>query len=587
MFLLDVFFAIIFREEKMMNIFSKFKVALLGAILSFGLVASIGTKGVSEASAAGETEPATVTDVITADKLPATSNRYAPFTNLSFNSDARYSGSTRKQSKASTYIQFNTSYGIISSVSGGILKSLSVNYPVNANLKMNIFASSEAYSGLDDLYKKGAIPSFQIDLADKSNVTSNPEIYTNTITFSGESLKYIGFASEGSSIQLASISITWQPVSFGTLDSITVTNTGTTKYVVGETYSKEGITVTKRDTQGMEASVDLADITTKLDNHTFTESDIPLIANTVTYNERESSPFNVEVYSKSLFEKVTAPKDDWTGTYIIVSQKGEDYFAFDSSLDDVDVANNNKKVTDTNGKIEDAIYLSVKIEKYLTGYSIQSYNGNYIGTTTASNGINSKTTKLLNTISFDGTDGVTIVCDVKGSPMTMRFNSDAGQERFRYYKKSSTGTIAGTSIALYEYKATESVSLINWANQINNALSCDNGVNPPRVDTWNNIKTTYFDNIIKGVDLETIRNEVANPNGTNLQKALAKYDYIISKYGDIQYQNYLERNISIGKANTFGITSNSNLPLISILSLMGIGSILGVTFLLKKKKENN
>lgn len=138
----------------MMNIFSKFKVALLGTILSFGLVASIEVKGIAEASAAGETETTTVTDVITADKLPATSNRYAPFTNLSFNSDARYSGSTRKQSKASTYIQFNTSYGIISSVSGGILKSLSVNYPVNANLKMNIFASSEAYSGLMIFIKK-------------------------------------------------------------------------------------------------------------------------------------------------------------------------------------------------------------------------------------------------------------------------------------------------------------------------------------------------------------------------------------------------------------------------------------------------
>lgn len=164
----------------------------------------------------------------------------------------------------------------------------------------------------------------------------------------------------------------------------------------------------------------------------------------------------------------------------------------------------------------------------------------------------------------------------------MRFNSDAGQERFRYYKSA----ITGISVALYEYKATESVSLINWANQINNTLRCNNGVNPPRVDTWNNIKSTHFDNVIKGVDLEIIRNEVANPNGTNLQKALAKYDYIISKYGDTQYQNYLERNISIGKANVFGIASNSNLPLISILSLIGIGSILGVIFLLKKKKEN-
>lgn len=338
----------------------------------------------------------------------------------------------------------------------------------------------------------------------------------------------------------------------------------------------------KTDTNGNQASIDSTEIKTKLDGHTFSEADVPSMANAVKYNGKESAPFNIEVYSKSSFVKVTTAKEDWTGTYIIVAQKDEDYFAFDSSLDPIDTINNNKKVVDTNGVIADAIYLSVKIEKYLTGYSIQSYNGNYIGTTTASNGINSKTTKLLNTISFDGADGVTIVCDVKGSPMTMRFNSDAGQERFRYYKSA----ITGISVALYEYKATESVSLINWANQINNTLRCNNGVNPPRVDTWNNIKSTHFDNVIKGVDLEIIRNEVANPNGTNLQKALAKYDYIISKYGDTQYQNYLERNISIGKANVFGIASNSNLPLISILSLIGIGSILGVIFLLKKKKEN-
>lgn len=571
-----------------MNIFSKFKVTLLGAFFSLGLVASIGSNGVAEASAAGETESATVTDVITADKLPATARTYVPFTKLQLNADskARFSGSTNKSAKTSPYFQFNASNGIISSVSGGILKSITVNYLKN-NRTLNIYASSTAYKSIENLYAEGTTPFAEVDLSDKSASTSTTDIYTKTITFSDNTLQYIGFGCAANALQLSSISITWQPVNFGTLDSIFVTNFGTTRYVVGEKYSKEGIAVTKRDTQGTETSVDLAEFATELDGKTFAESDIPLVTNAVEYGGKKSSPFNIEVYSKSSFEKATAAKEDWTGTYIIVAQKDSTYYAFDSSLDEPDVSNNNKKVVDVDGKIGDAIYLSVKIEKYLTGYSIQSYNGSYIGTTTVSNAIYSKTTKLLNTISFDGADGVTIACNVKGSPMKMRFNSDVGQERFRYYKTSAAGAITGVSVALYEYKATESTPLTNWANQINNTLRCDNGVNPPDVDAWNNIKTTYFDNLIKGVDLETIRNEVANPNGTNLQKALAKYDYIVSKYGDKQYPNYLERNISIEKANIFGITSNSNLPLISILSLMGVGSILGVTFLLKKKKENN
>lgn len=453
----------------MMNVFSKFKVALLGTILSFGLIAFSGIKGVTEASATGETEPTTVTDVITVDKLPAKNRTYVPFTKHQLNTDskARFSGSTNKKAKDSPYFRLNstsTSYGIVSSVSGGILKSITVNYPINAKM-LNIYASSVAYSSTKDLYAKDTTPFAQVDLSDNSTPTLETDIYTKTITFSDDTLQYIGFRSDAGALQLSSISITWQPVTFGTLDSIYVTNKGTTRYVVGETYSKEGIAVTKRDTKGTEASVDSTDFKTKLDEHTFAESDVPSIMNAVTYNGKESVPFNVEVYSKSSFKKVTATKEDWTGTYIIVGQKDSTYYAFDSSLNEPDVTNNNKKVTDTNGKIDDAIYLSVKIEKCLTGYSIQAYNGGYIGTTTASNGIDSVPAKLVNTISFDGADGVTIVCDVKGRPMTMRFNSDAGQERFRYYKKSAAGAIAGMSVALYEYKATESVSLTNWANQ--------------------------------------------------------------------------------------------------------------------------
>ncbi len=98
MFLLNAFFAIIFREEKIMNIFSKFKVALLGAILSFGLVTSIGTKGVSETSAAGETETTTVTDVITADSLKLTGTTYLSLDKVGVNksSSALYSGNVAR-----------------------------------------------------------------------------------------------------------------------------------------------------------------------------------------------------------------------------------------------------------------------------------------------------------------------------------------------------------------------------------------------------------------------------------------------------------------------------------------------------------
>lgn len=587
MFLLNVFFVIIFREEKMMNIFSKFKVALLGAILSFGLVASIGTKGVSEASAAGETEPATVTDVITADSLKLTGTTYLSLDKVGVNksSSALYSGNVARVKISDTEFGIkmskNKKYGLVTTISGGVLKSVTVEWfkNVEATLEatLNVYYSASSFANCSDLYLSS--------VAKPQTVAIPLESGSSTINFTDDNIKFFGVASGSGMIYLNKITVEWAPSTFGTLDSVTVTNSGTTRYVVGEAYSSEGVAAIKTDTNGNQAIIDSTDIKTKLDGHTFTEADVPSMTNAVTYEGKESAPFNIEVYSKSSFEKVTATKDDWTGTYIIVSQKGEDYFAFDSSSGDV---GSSKKVTNVDGKIEDAIYLSVKIEKYLTGYSIQSYNGGYIGLTSLSTPIKESKENLLNSISFDGADGISINCPVTSrdgttTDMFLRFDDRSNQMCFKYYVAGNTME----PISLYEYKATESTPLTNWANQINDTLTCYNGINPPDVEAWNNIKTTYFDNVIKGVDLETIRNEVANSNGTNLQKALAKYDYIISKYGDKQYQNYLERNISIGKANIFGITSNSNLPLISILSLMGIGSILGVTFLLKKKKENN
>ena len=431
-------------------------------------------------SATGETEPTTVTDVITADSLGLPSgSSYQDLSGVSVNksSSALYSGKVARDKtddkEEGIKMSKRKPYGLVSSVSGGILKSITVDWLKNADATLNVYTSDKSFSSSLDLYSKiEATKTIAITVAAGSS----------TINFADDNIKFFGVASSSGTIYLNKITVEWAPSTFGTLDSVTVTNPGTTRYVVGETYSKEGVAAIKTDTNGNQASIDSTEIKTKLDGHTFSEADVPSMANAVKYNGKESAPFNIEVYSKSSFVKVTTAKEDWTGTYIIVAQNYEDYFAFDSSLDPIDTINNNKKVVDTNGIIADAIYLSVKIEKYLTGYSIQSYNGNYIGTTTASNGINSKTTKLLNTISFDGADGVTIACDVKGSPMTMRFNSDAGQERFRYYKSA----ITGISVALYEYKATESVSLTNWANQINNALTCTNGVNPPNVDTWNN-----------------------------------------------------------------------------------------------------
>ena len=137
----------------MMNVFSKFKVALLGTILSFGLIASAGIKGVTEASATGETEPTTVTDVITADSLGLPSgSSYQDLSGVSVNksSSALYSGKVARDKtddkEEGIKMSKRKPYGLVSSVSGGILKSITVDWLKNADATLNVYTSDKSFS---------------------------------------------------------------------------------------------------------------------------------------------------------------------------------------------------------------------------------------------------------------------------------------------------------------------------------------------------------------------------------------------------------------------------------------------------------
>lgn len=238
MFLLNIFFAIIFREEKMMNTFSKFTVALLGAILSFGLVVSIGTKGVSEVSAVGEIETTTVTDVITADSLGLSGiTNYQDFNGVSVNksSSALYSGKVSRDKtddkEEGIKMSKRKPYGLVSSVSGGILKSITVDWLKNVDATLNVYTSDKSFSSSLDLYS---------GIETTKTVAITATAGSSTINFTADNIKFFGISSGSGTVFLNKITVEWVPSTFGTLDSIAVTNFGTTRYVVGESYSKKG-----------------------------------------------------------------------------------------------------------------------------------------------------------------------------------------------------------------------------------------------------------------------------------------------------------------------------------------------------------
>lgn len=133
------------------------------------------------------------------------------------------------------------------------------------------------------------------------------------------------------------------------------------------------------------------------------------------------------------YEKVTSG-DVAEGTYLIVYETGN--VAFNGGAETLDASGNTIAVAITS---DHKIGVTTETEAatfYIdpTAGSIQAANGKYIGQGSDANGMAVSDNALVNTLSIDG-DGNAVVVSAGGA--YLRYNSNSGQERFRYFKSSS------------------------------------------------------------------------------------------------------------------------------------------------------
>lgn len=131
------------------------------------------------------------------------------------------------------------------------------------------------------------------------------------------------------------------------------------------------------------------------------------------------------------YVKVTEAPSDWSGEYVIVYETNS--LIFDGSLSKLDAVKNTQEVTITNNVIAAAEGDPYKftIAAVEGGYSVQATNGNYIGRTATSNGLNEGTTPYAHTITIDSSGNVKLI---SASGPYLNFNAATDQMRFRYYK---------------------------------------------------------------------------------------------------------------------------------------------------------
>jgi len=140
-----------------------------------------------------------VVDEITASDLAATgTSSYADFSGVKITSDAEYAGNSAKDSDGNIQMRSkNSSSGIVSTTSGGRLKSVIITVGSGSNT-IDVYGSNTAYTSAGDLYGNS-------NQGTKLGSVSK----TGTITVTGN-YDYVGIRSNNGAIYLSSIEITWE-----------------------------------------------------------------------------------------------------------------------------------------------------------------------------------------------------------------------------------------------------------------------------------------------------------------------------------------------------------------------------------------
>ncbi len=383
-----------------------------------------------------------------------------------------------------------------------------------------------------------------------------------------------------------------------TLSSIAVSN-ATTTYTVGDEFVKPTVTATYSDTT-------TANVT---NSATFSGYDMSTAGNyTVEVSYTEGSVTKTTSYSITVnagssttktYQVVTSASDLAAGDKVVVvgSNNGSYYYmtaaAKSATLPWYLVGND---VTPSNNQIagNDLTEWTVgKSGNYFTftnnsndlyGYVNGTHYSLNLGPTYT---MNSTTTNVVDSYSGVNTWTYTITDSSTGAA-TLYANSSASVY-LEYYNNSFCGyKSASTSGSIFLFKEVNASTnpALEYAQNFLAAFTCDaTGTNAPTFasgKSWATLKTAF--NALSTTDQNTLKNATANESGSTIEQAVARYDYVVAKYG---YENFMNRTISnqANKMNPFNGSSTNNLFLV-LGSISLLGGLTYLAYFLKKRKED-
>lgn len=209
----------------------------------------------------------TVTDELTATTLNVSTKSYQKFATKILSSGASYDGAAFIDSNNPKGIQIRSKVdkglytGIITSASGGTIKSITINFNSNNSNALGIYGKNTAYTTADDLFGSAAGELIKSVPNSKTAVTITPD----------KAYKFIGFKSNKGTIYIDKITIVWEKASSTPTTTTTFgTNSGKTFTFTNGTL--EGFTAPKATATKSDDNTDLSNLIE------YTSSDADIVA---------------------------------------------------------------------------------------------------------------------------------------------------------------------------------------------------------------------------------------------------------------------------------------------------------------------
>ena len=116
---------------------------------------------------------------------------------------------------------------------------------------------------------------------------------------------------------------------------------------------------------------------------------------------------------------------------------------------------------------------------------------------------------------------------------------------------------------------------------------CDGGLNAPGIGTWNTLADLYGESLADE-EKALFASAVSNEEGTLIEQCVARYDYIVGKYGSDTYQDFMGRS---PEPLNYGISINKRMSeeapaWICALTLLAATLVLGGAFIARRRKES-